>query len=132
MPGSRRFARRRRSRIDAACPKLQARARLHDTILCRNRLRRLPGFCRDEGSPPHHGFGGAAVRGRDPLPQAWFLLEVTASQAIPTIEAPDRYGLLEMLLLLWAIRAIAGLPEQLACVWPGWLVLRPSPRSRRR
>jgi len=28
-------------------PELQARARLHDTILCRNRLRRLAGFCRD-------------------------------------------------------------------------------------
>jgi hypothetical protein len=46
-------------------PELQARARLHDTILCRNRLRRLAGFCRHEGSPPHQGFGGAAVHGRD-------------------------------------------------------------------
>jgi len=29
------------------CAELQARTRLHDTILCRNRLRRLAGFCRD-------------------------------------------------------------------------------------
>jgi len=28
------------------------RARLHDTIICRNRLRRLVGYPRDEGSPP--------------------------------------------------------------------------------
>ena len=64
-------------------PELPARARLHDTIVCRNRLRRLAGFCRDEGSPPHQDFGGAAAHGRDrALSQARFLLEVTASQAI--------------------------------------------------
>ena len=65
MPGSRRL-------LAAGGPgltrraRLQARARLHDTILCRNRLRRLAGFCRAEGSPPHQGFGGAVVHGSDP------------------------------------------------------------------
>jgi hypothetical protein len=93
------FARRRRSRIDAVCPNCRHARDCMTRYLCRHRLRRLASFCRDEGSPPHHGFGGAAVHGRHrALPRARFLLEVTASQAILTIEAPDRDGLLEMLL----------------------------------
>jgi hypothetical protein len=55
-------------------------------------------FCRDEGSPPHWAPAArlcAAETAR--CPQARFLLEVTASQAILIIEAPDRDGLLEML-----------------------------------
>jgi hypothetical protein len=64
-------------------PELQARARLHDTILCRNRLRRLAGFCRDEArrhtkAPAARPYTAETAR----CPQARFLLQVTASQAI--------------------------------------------------
>ena len=99
MPGSRRFARRRRSRIDAACPNCR-HARYCTTrffagtacgaspVSVAMRARR-----RTKASTARLCTAETAR-----CAQARFLLEVTASQAILTIEAPDRDGLLEMLL----------------------------------
>ncbi len=79
-------------------PELEARVRLHDTILCRNRLRRLAGLYRDEARRRTKASAARLCTAEIALPPGPVPAGGHRQPGDPYIEAPDRDGLLEMLL----------------------------------